>query len=179
MASGGFFTLLEAAAKFAAFKENMKFANEAILTRWASEVQKRAKDSIGVGRKDWPPLAPSTVEHKGHDLPLYETGELKESISGFVQMHGPEHGRAVVGTPLERGLFAETGTINEPPRPWLLPAALDTQKDIEKFAKLYIRTAWSSAGHGNEMLALLHALRIALHIVSDLYRGTVKRGIHQ
>jgi hypothetical protein len=170
MSSGGAWSLLEGAARFEGFRKNMEVANEAILTRWAVEVQKRAKESLGVYQKGWPALAPSTVERKGHDMPLIDTFELKESISGFVEMHGPEHGRAVVGTPLDRGLWAEVGTQHEPPRPWLLPAAVEAQKDVKKFAKECIRAAWVGAGN-SDLMRTLHAIRLLLHVARDVFRA--------
>jgi hypothetical protein len=173
MSSGGFFTLLQAAAKFEAFSKSMQYANEAILTEWAVAVQKRAKESLGSYQKGWPKLAESTVERKGgRDTPLLDTGELRDSISGFVEMYGKEHGRGVVGTPLEKGLWAELGTTHEPARAWLLPAALHSKSDIDKIARKYIRSAWVSAGRDNEVLHLLHAIKLLLEVAHEIISVT-------
>jgi hypothetical protein len=47
MATGGLFSLLEAAAKFAAFEANIKFADEAILAELAILIRDKAKESLG------------------------------------------------------------------------------------------------------------------------------------
>jgi hypothetical protein len=38
------FTLLESGAKFTAFRENMKYAHEAILAEWAAAVRDKARE---------------------------------------------------------------------------------------------------------------------------------------
>jgi hypothetical protein len=172
MAANGLFSILEFVAKLKAFETNMGFATEAILIEIAVLIREEAKTKIGEYQKGWPPLAESTVKRKGHDRPLLDTGELKESISAFVEMHGPESGRAVIGSPLERGLFAEIGTRHEPPRPWLLPAVLESRKDINRIVKKHIHTAWSTAGH-SDMVRLLHALRILLHAAREVLSKTI------
>jgi hypothetical protein len=178
MAVNGMWSLLQAAAKFRQFSANMAYANEAILCSWAVAVQKRAKDSLGSYQAGWPKLAESTVERKGgRDEPLLDTGELRDSISGFVEMYGKEHGRAVVGTALDKGMWAELGTVHEPPRPWLLPAALHTKSDISKIAKKYIHSAWVSAGRDNDVLHLLHAIKLLLevaHVIKNVGKRFVK-----
>jgi len=45
----------------------------------------------------WPPLAASTVARKGHDRPLIETGEMRQSI---LEPDHPSH----IGEILERGM---------------------------------------------------------------------------
>jgi HK97 gp10 family phage protein len=172
--SGGVFTILEAIAKFKQFEINLGLAGEAILTEIAILIRDEAKSKIGEYQKGWPKLAESTVKRKGgRDEPLLNTGELKASISAEVHMSGPEHGVARIGTPLERGFFAEFGTRHEPPRPWLLPAVLESRKDINRIVKKHIHTAWTSAGRDNQMLHLLHALRILLHAARELWSHTI------
>jgi HK97 gp10 family phage protein len=172
--SGGVFTILEAIAKFKQFEINLGLAGEAILTEIAILIRDEAKSKIGEYQKGWPKLADSTVKRKGgRDEPLLNTGELKASTSAEVHMSGPEHGVARIGTPLERGFFAEFGTRHEPPRPWLLPAVLESRKDINRIVKKHIHTAWTSAGRDNQMLHLLHALRILLHAARELWSHTI------
>jgi hypothetical protein len=174
VSSGGFWSLAEAAIKFEAFSKNMKYASEAILVEWCVTVQKRAKESLGSYHRGWPKLAESTVERKGgRDTPLLDTGELRDSISGYVEMYSSNSGRGVVGTPLEKGLWAEIGTSRgEPPRPWLMPAALHSKSDIDKIARKYIRSAWVSAGRDNEILHLLHAIKMLLEVAHEIISVT-------
>jgi HK97 gp10 family phage protein len=177
MASGGFFTILEAVAKFKAFETNMKYAGEAILVELAVLIRDNAKASLGHYQKGWPSLAESTLRKKNDDTPLFETGVLRDSIGAKVFMHGPEHGRAVVGTDEMSGVYAEQGTRHEPPRPFLLPAALDARKDVAKIAKRYIHAAWTSAGRDNEMLHLLHAIKLLLEVAHEVYKRTIGKGV--
>ena len=88
-------------------------------------------------------------------------------------MYSSNSGRGVVGTPLEKGLWAEIGTSRgEPPRPWLMPAALHSKSDIDKIARKYIRSAWVSAGRDNEILHLLHAIKMLLEVAHEIISVT-------
>jgi hypothetical protein len=60
-------------------------------------VRDAAKKAIGTYRYKLPALGPDAVAKHGDTL-LLDTGELPDSISAFVEMHGPEHGRAAVGS---------------------------------------------------------------------------------
>ena len=84
------FSLLKAAAKFEQFKINMDLAAEGILTEWAVTVRDKAKEAIGTYKYGWEPLGPAAVAKHG-DTPLLDTGELRDSISAFVEMHGVGH----------------------------------------------------------------------------------------
>jgi hypothetical protein len=175
MSVNGLFSILEAVAKFKQFEVNMGLASEAILIEIAVLIREEAKSRIGEYQAGWPPLAASTVARKGSDKPLLDTGELKESISAHIKMHGPQHGSAYI--PLERGLFAELGTSREPPRPWLLPSVLESRKDITKIVKRHIHTAWTSAGTNNNMLHALHALRILLEVAHEVWSRTIGKDL--
>jgi len=76
----GAFSLLEAAAKFEAFKLNMNHAAEGILSEWAVMVRDRAKESIGTYRYGWTPLGPAAVAKHG-DTPLLDTGALRVMLT--------------------------------------------------------------------------------------------------
>jgi hypothetical protein len=160
-------SLLEGAAKFHQFSRNMEFATEGILTEWAVAVQKRAKESLGHYQKGWPDLAASTLRKKNDDTPLLETGALRDSIGAKVIMHGKEHGVAYVGTDDMHGVWAELGTRHEPPRPFLLSAALHKKSDIDTIARKWVRSAWISAGRDNEVLHLLHAIRLLIEVAKE------------
>lgn len=44
-----------------------------------------ARDWFEDPRNDWPPNAPATIEAKGSDMPLIDTGELRKSITHVVK----------------------------------------------------------------------------------------------
>lgn len=105
----------------------------------AAEIaQKDDKASIGeyqaaVGPyQAWDPLAPSTQatrEQEGFDpdKPLERTGQLRDSIE--IERAG-DH--VHYGSTDEKAHFAEDGTVNEPPRPFVGPAFYRKQKEIEE-----------------------------------------------
>jgi HK97 gp10 family phage protein len=170
----GLFSLAEAAAKFAHFGESMKLANEAILTEWAATVRDKAKAAIGTYKYKWPPLGPAAVA-KHSDTPLLDTGELRDSISAMVEMRGPEHGHAVVGSTSEIAVWQELGTSRIPPRSFLAASAKQSEKDLQKIARKYIRAAWHSAGHDNELLHLLHAIKLVLEVAKEVYDHSISK----
>jgi phage gpG-like protein len=166
---GEFFSLLQAAAKFKAFEVNMKAANEAILTEWAVTVRDAAKEAIGTYKFGWEPLGPAAVARHG-DTPLLDSGALRDSISAFVEMHGPENGRAVVGSNEDTAVWQELGTKTIPPRSFLLSSAMRSEKELARIARRYIRSAWISAGNNNEILHLLYALKLLLEIAHEVVK---------
>jgi hypothetical protein len=170
----GFFTLAEAALKFKAFEENLKYANEAILAEWAMTVRDRAREAIGTYRYKWPQLADATQHEREQEgfapnEPLLRTGELRDSISAMVEMHGPDRGRAVVGSDSDIAVWQELGTRSIPPRSFLAASAMRSERDLEKIARKFVRAAWHSASHDNEILHLLHAIKAALEIAHKGY----------
>jgi phage gpG-like protein len=175
---GSAFTLLEAAAKFEAFSKNMRFANEAILTEWATTVRDRAKAAIDTYRYKWPALGPAAVAKHG-DTPLLDTGQLRDSISAYVQMHDDEHGRAVVGSDSEIAVYQELGTSRIPPRSFLMMSAKRSEKDLQKIVRKYIHAAWRSASHDNEILHLLHAIKLVLEVAKELYSNTIGKDLRK
>lgn len=178
----GFFSLLQAAAKFKAFGINMDLAAEAVLVEWCLAVRKRAREAIGTYRYGWPQLAEATQkdrERQGFDpnKPLLRTGELRDSISAMVQMHGPGHGRGIVGSNSEIAVWQELGTSKIPPRSFLLASAKRSEKDIQRIARKYIRSAWQSAGRDNEILHLLHALKMVLETAKEVFDRTIGKDL--
>jgi len=113
-------------------------------------VQKTAAAKLGVLQPAvgpfpaWKPLAPATVASKGHAQPLYDTGELKESGIGYTVQS--TRLQVVIGSPLDRALFAELGTATEPPRPFLGPAVLESEKTIIALVGGAITTAFGVRG---------------------------------
>lgn len=97
-------------------------------------IAERARAKIGVPQPAsgfspaWPPLRESTIERKERagaaqpEAPLLLTGGLKDSIGYAV--HESE-GRVEVGTNHKAAAVHELGSAHTPPRPFLMPAALE------------------------------------------------------
>jgi hypothetical protein len=164
-----FFSLLEAAAKFEAFGRNMEFAGEAILTELAIIIRDRAKESIGTYRYGWTPLGPAAVARHG-DTPLLDTGALRDSIGAVVKMESESEGWAEVGSNEDTAVWQELGTRTIPPRSFLVSSAMASAKDVPKIARKYIHAAWHSASHDNEILHLLHAIKLLLEIAHEIIK---------
>lgn len=104
------------------------------MERACQTVEEEVKRVIGVGYDTWPPLAPSTVAKKGHDRPLEETGELRESIRHSVSAAGAL-GHTVeghVGSDLDRAVYNELGTSHAPPRSFLAEGARHVEAEVVK-----------------------------------------------
>lgn len=108
------FSLIEFAARLAIAAEEARHAEHEVLEKVAVALEDKAKSLIGSPQAGWPPLAPSTIERKGADTPLLETGELSESIE-----HTVDAREAYVGTNDPKAKFHEFGTSHVPPRPFL------------------------------------------------------------
>jgi hypothetical protein len=85
----GFFSLLEGAAHFAAFAENIKIAKQVTLAEIAIMVRDEAKAALGTYKYRWPHLAESTQEDRvrkgfSEDEPGLRTGEMRESIEAKI-----------------------------------------------------------------------------------------------
>jgi phage gpG-like protein len=169
MTISGMFSLLEAVAKMEAFRKNCEYASEAILSDWAVTVRDKAKEAIGTYRYGWPALGPEAVAKHG-DTPLLDTGALRDSIGAFVQMHSVGHGRAVVGSNEDTAVWQELGTSRIPPRSFLVSSAMRSEKELGRIARKYIAAAWTSAGHDNKILQLLHAIKLLLEIAHEVHR---------
>jgi len=172
----GFFTLLEAAAHFAKFETNMKFAHEAILIEWAQLVQKKAKEAIGTYRYKWPALADSTQlerERQGYSAnePGLRRGDMRDSIQASVDA---ARGVARVGSNDDHLVWFELGTKHQPPRSVLAASARASQADLGKIARKYIRSAWTSAGHDNSLLNALHVIKRVLEVAHQVYKVVEK-----
>lgn len=77
----------------------------------------------------WAPLAPATVERKGHDTILVEEGDLKESFDTEVQF-SPLNKKLVVYSEDEKLKYHEYGTVNMPRRPIMGPLARRLNDDV-------------------------------------------------
>jgi hypothetical protein len=135
--------LLEAAARMAAAAIDIELAKHAAVEEACVMVQERAKDLIGVPRREWPPLAPETLARKaGINTPLLESGKLRASVSHTVI--DSSHGE--VGSDLDRALWMECGTSRgAPPRPFLSLAA---HQEGPAVAKMVAKTMGASIAAG-------------------------------
>jgi HK97 gp10 family phage protein len=95
-------------------------AEKAALEAAAGVLETEAKSAIGTDRYGWPPLAPSTVERKGHDDPLidYSSAEPGSLIRDTIA-HNVGVREAFVGSDSDVAVFNELGTSKAPPRPYL------------------------------------------------------------
>lgn len=84
------------------------------------DAKKIAEQTIGHGRREWPPFAEATVWDRRWVGPLERTGELRDSFR--VELDGLG-GRLVSSVP--HVIYSEYGTVHEPPRPILVPSIRD------------------------------------------------------
>jgi len=61
--------------------------------------------------------------------PAKITGELRDSISHYVEKSGNEI-VTTIGTNVKHGLYLELGTVKMPPYPWLFPAVESKKSEI-------------------------------------------------
>lgn len=115
----------------------------------AYDIKEEIQNSIKSQTGNWQSLAKATVENKGHNKILYETGQLVDSID--VQGSGDEYVVAPTGqhthniSNSELAILHEYGTSKMPPRPIFRPVyekhrnevpkevADIVQKEIDKF----------------------------------------------
>lgn len=116
-------------AAFAGFvtelAHHMDKSEKHILEHAGKTIRDEAKRVIGTYEYGWPPLAASTVERKGADTPLLETGEMRDSIAFNVQ-----HREVRIGSDEEKAVYHELGTSKIPPRPFLSGAAMHKEKEL-------------------------------------------------
>ena len=117
------------AARLAMAEADVKMATEAGLEKTCQLIEDRAKEAIGNDDYifGWPRLAQSTIDRKGFERPLYETGKLKDSIGHLV-----EGNVGYVGTNDPVAPYQEFGTSKIPPRPFLGGALAATEGEIPK-----------------------------------------------
>ena len=120
----------------------------AVLDEIGKMVASRARAKLGVYQSAvgpfpaWAPLSPVTIDRKGSDTPLYDTGELKETGIDY-EVHGMS---VEIGSDLLRALWAELGTASEPPRPFLGPAAYESIEEIKKLVGIAAVSAFYKSG---------------------------------
>lgn len=111
-----------------------------------------ARDKIGTYQAAsgpfiaWAPLAASTVERKGHNLPLYETGELQDSFDFDVV--GLE---MAAGSKDPKMVFHERGTERMPARPVVGPAGFENREAIRMLIAASLASGLVSAADAREI----------------------------
>ena len=122
----------------------------AILDEIGKMVASRARAKLGVYQSAvgpfpaWAPLSPVTIDRKGSDRPLVDTGALKETGVDY-----DVHGFSVeIGSDLLRALWAELGTAKEPPRPFLGPSAYESIEEIVNLVGIAAVSAFYKSGKG-------------------------------
>jgi phage gpG-like protein len=108
------YSLAGFAARLLLAAEETKRGNHEGLEKAAVMLENHAKGLIGHPNGEWPPLAQSTLDRKGMNTPLLETGAMQASIQ-----HNSDDHEANIGSDDPHMKFSEYGTAKEPPRPVL------------------------------------------------------------
>lgn len=148
------FSLAGFIAHIAAADARMSSGTRGTLDRAAKVVEAEAKAEIGhyqgaVGPfAAWAPLAQATQEDRvaqGYPAnePLLREGTLRDSIKHSVDVQGPGHGVAVIGSDSPVAVYQELGTRSIPPRSFLGGAAMRKAPEVKKIV-----------GHGAVMALL-------------------------
>ena len=136
---------------------NMEANKAGLLEHVGRHVEKAAKELNGQenvqgvgGFSTWAPLAESTIEEKeklgyvgqvSATDPLLRTGEMRDSIVHIVDV---PKSMVVVGSASAAMLAQELGTQHIPPRSELGIAAVNSEKDLQKFAVEYCIAVFKS-----------------------------------
>lgn len=87
--------------------------------------------------EDWAPLAKATIDRKGHDRILVETGALRESlvhVGGAGNIHDVMPRGMLFGTEIEYAVFHQEGTRRMPARPPVGVSEETLDKFVERIA---------------------------------------------
>ncbi len=123
----------------------LRFGMETEVGACMALAEKKAKSFIGEQQEGWQELAASTIEEKsaqgyGVPDPLLREGVLRDSIKSEVESRSGE----VVGLVYsddEVAEWQEYGTSRIPPRPFIVPALVQTEPEIEvALGELAMRT---------------------------------------
>jgi HK97 gp10 family phage protein len=120
-------TMPQLAGIFALAAERLNHGEHEILEKTCVLLEDSAKNAIGNDDYifGWPRLAQSTIDRKGFERPLYETGELQRSIE-----HNVDDRESFVGTDNPIAKFQEFGTSRIPARPFLGGALIAKEHEI-------------------------------------------------
>jgi HK97 gp10 family phage protein len=113
----------------------LKFDFETEVGACMASAAKKAKGFIGEQQPGWDNLAPSTIKAKaalGYPVPapLLREGDLRDSINSEVETVGNEIiGLVYSDDPIAE--YQEYGTSRIPPRPFIVPALIQTEPEIQ------------------------------------------------
>jgi phage gpG-like protein len=141
----GVFSLLEFAAKLEVFDHDLKAAEPKIIAAACAMVADRARGMIGTQQAGWAPLKPETIARKATgDSPLLETGEMRDSITW-----NSDATEGYVGTNNQKAIWQTYGTSRGiPPRPFIEPAAVQKEAEIDKMAYDVVAAVFGGSGSG-------------------------------
>lgn len=94
-------------------------------------VQENARARLGNYQNGWAPLKDETIARKARgDTPLLETGKMRDSIGYKVDRESDSKVTVQIGSNDPSAVANEIGTARIPPRPFLLPAALEVAPQV-------------------------------------------------
>lgn len=160
------FDLLTFAESLEGAAEEMETAEEKIIEAGCQIIEDEAKRVIGTYEYGWKPLALSTIQKKGSDEPLLETGEMRESIEHTVTK---EDGEVIgyVGSNNDKAVWHELGTSKIPARSFLRNAAIHKEAELKEMAGQASEIAVEAELSGaNVELEILEIVKHALHKVA-------------
>jgi len=157
----GVFSLLEFVAKLEVFDHDLKAVEPKIIAAACAMVADRAHDMIGTQQAGWAPLKQETIARKATgDSPLLETSEMRDSISW-----NSDATEGYVGTNSQKAIWQTYGTSRGiPPRPFIEPAAVQKEGEIDKMALDAVAAVFAGSGSG-ELGEIFRALRETGHLL--------------
>jgi hypothetical protein len=119
------------ARHFRAVADALPAAEERLLALAGAAVQRIARDKLGRYQPGWPELVPATIADKArHGWPVpspeLRSGAMGDSIGVTVTPDA-----VAIGSSSDIALYQELGTSRMPARPFLGPAMIEAQPEIE------------------------------------------------
>jgi hypothetical protein len=120
-------------------KAEIDIPTEAVVAK----AEEKAKEAIGTYAYGWPQLAESTLEHKGANTPLLETGSMRDSISHKAELSAVGAEGLVYSDDI-KALWQEMGTSRGiPPRPFLYQSLLRCDPEIESAFRAFMESLFT------------------------------------
>lgn len=103
---------------------------------------------VGPSGAGWPPLAKSTIQRKGHDTILEDTGAMRASVEGETgdSIRSATHRGLVFGTEVEHAIFHQTGTKRMPKREFIGMDEMLLDQLVDKVAEATVKAIGGSGG---------------------------------
>ena len=115
-------------------------SSKSYLLRESEELKNKVKDVIQNQTESWTPLAKDTIERKGSDKMLIETGQLLDSIEvvkqsdlEYVITPQGNHSSGISNSQL--AMYQEYGTSKIPPRPFFRPVGEENTTQVVEEVK--------------------------------------------